>query len=204
MRSRRSSPSRPRRGRGSGFFVSPDTDRHQRSRGRSQLQRHHSPPDGTTTTARVDVQSAPISTSRCSGVESDRRSADAADGVSGKRAGRTGSRRHRHAARLLCRTRSAAASSARCGDVDGATLMQTDAAINPGNSGGPLLDRTGTRHRGHQVRLQRRATVCRSRWRSITRGPARRQGRSASADRRHLGLPGDLSRGRVADGSAPR
>ena len=29
-------------------------------------------------------------------------------------------------------------------DVDGSTLVQTDAAINPGNSGGPLLDRNGT------------------------------------------------------------
>jgi S1-C subfamily serine protease len=28
-------------------------------------------------------------------------------------------------------------------EVDGATLVQTDAAINPGNSGGPLLDRNG-------------------------------------------------------------
>ena len=28
-------------------------------------------------------------------------------------------------------------------DVDGSTLVQTDAAINPGNSGGPLLDRNG-------------------------------------------------------------
>jgi S1-C subfamily serine protease len=29
-------------------------------------------------------------------------------------------------------------------EVDGSTLVQTDAAINPGNSGGPLLDRRGT------------------------------------------------------------
>jgi hypothetical protein len=28
-------------------------------------------------------------------------------------------------------------------DVEGATMIQTDAAINPGNSGGPLLDRNG-------------------------------------------------------------
>jgi S1-C subfamily serine protease len=28
-------------------------------------------------------------------------------------------------------------------DVEGATVVQTDAAINPGNSGGPLLDRNG-------------------------------------------------------------
>jgi len=28
-------------------------------------------------------------------------------------------------------------------EVDGATLVQTDASINPGNSGGPLLDRNG-------------------------------------------------------------
>ena len=28
-------------------------------------------------------------------------------------------------------------------EVDGATIIQTDAAINPGNSGGPLLDRRG-------------------------------------------------------------
>ena len=28
-------------------------------------------------------------------------------------------------------------------EVDGATMIQTDAAINPGNSGGPLLDRAG-------------------------------------------------------------
>ncbi|HZR24998.1 MAG TPA: trypsin-like peptidase domain-containing protein [Vicinamibacterales bacterium] len=28
-------------------------------------------------------------------------------------------------------------------DVDGATMVQTDAAINPGNSGGPLIDRYG-------------------------------------------------------------
>jgi hypothetical protein len=28
-------------------------------------------------------------------------------------------------------------------DIDGITLIQTDAAINPGNSGGPLLDRYG-------------------------------------------------------------
>jgi S1-C subfamily serine protease len=29
-------------------------------------------------------------------------------------------------------------------EVDGSTLLQTDAAINPGNSGGPVLDRNGT------------------------------------------------------------
>ncbi len=29
-------------------------------------------------------------------------------------------------------------------DVNGITLLQTDAAINPGNSGGPLIDRTGS------------------------------------------------------------
>jgi S1-C subfamily serine protease len=29
-------------------------------------------------------------------------------------------------------------------EVEGSTLVQTDAAINPGNSGGPLLDRNGT------------------------------------------------------------
>jgi hypothetical protein len=29
-------------------------------------------------------------------------------------------------------------------DVNGVTMVQTDAAINPGNSGGPLLDRRGT------------------------------------------------------------
>jgi hypothetical protein len=28
-------------------------------------------------------------------------------------------------------------------EVDGSTLVQTDAAINPGNSGGPLMDRNG-------------------------------------------------------------
>jgi len=129
-------------GRGSGFFVSPDTivtNVHVVTSSSSVSIRR---PDGSTTIARVDVQSAPfdIAVLRVSSPIADQPTlpmGSAANARVGQEVVAIGT-----PLGFLQNTVSRGIVSA-LRDVDGATMIQTDAAINPGNSGGPLLDRTG-------------------------------------------------------------
>jgi S1-C subfamily serine protease len=129
-------------GRGSGFFVTPDTvltNVHVVSSSASVTLRR---PDGSTTTARVEAQSAPfdIAVLRASNPIADQPTlamGSAANARVGQEVVAIGT-----PLGFLQNTVSRGIVSA-LRDVDGATMIQTDAAINPGNSGGPLLDRTG-------------------------------------------------------------
>jgi S1-C subfamily serine protease len=129
-------------GRGSGFFVTPDTvltNVHVVSSSTSVTLRR---PDGSTTTARVEAQSAPfdIAVLRASSPIADQPTlamGSAANARVGQEVVAIGT-----PLGFLQNTVSRGIVSA-LRDVDGATMIQTDAAINPGNSGGPLLDRAG-------------------------------------------------------------
>jgi len=129
-------------GRGSGFFVTPDTiltNVHVVSSNTSVTLRR---PDGSTTTARVEAQSAPfdIAVLRASNPIADQPTlpmGSAANARVGQEVVAIGT-----PLGFLQNTVSRGIVSA-LRDVDGATMIQTDAAINPGNSGGPLLDQTG-------------------------------------------------------------
>jgi V8-like Glu-specific endopeptidase len=129
-------------GRGSGFFVTPDTvltNVHVVSSSASVTLRR---PDGSTTPARVEAQSAPfdIAVLRASNPIADQPTlamGSAANARVGQEVVAIGT-----PLGFLQNTVSRGIVSA-LRDVDGATMIQTDAAINPGNSGGPLLDRTG-------------------------------------------------------------
>jgi S1-C subfamily serine protease len=129
-------------GRGSGFFVTSDTvvtNVHVVSSNTSVTIRR---PDGSTTTARVETQSAPfdIAVLRASNPIADQPTlpmGSAANARVGQEVVAIGT-----PLGFLQNTVSRGIVSA-LRDVDGATMIQTDAAINPGNSGGPLLDRTG-------------------------------------------------------------
>jgi S1-C subfamily serine protease len=129
-------------GRGSGFFVTPDTvltNVHVVSSSASVTLRR---PDGSTTPARVEAQSAPfdIAVLRASNPIVDQPTlamGSAANARVGQEVVAIGT-----PLGFLQNTVSRGIVSA-LRDVDGATMIQTDAAINPGNSGGPLLDRTG-------------------------------------------------------------
>jgi V8-like Glu-specific endopeptidase len=129
-------------GRGSGFFVTSDTvvtNVHVVSSNTSVTLRR---PDGSTTTARVEAQSAPfdIAVLRASNPIADQPTltmGSAANARVGQEVVAIGT-----PLGFLQNTVSRGIVSA-LRDVDGATMIQTDAAINPGNSGGPLLDRTG-------------------------------------------------------------
>jgi len=129
-------------GRGSGFFVTSDTivtNVHVVSSNTSVTIRR---PDGSTTTARVEAQSAPF----------DIAVLRASNPIAGQPTLTMGSAANARVGQevvaigtplgFLQNTVSRGIVSA-LRDVDGATMIQTDAAINPGNSGGPLLDRTG-------------------------------------------------------------
>jgi S1-C subfamily serine protease len=129
-------------GRGSGFFVTSDTvvtNVHVVSSNTSVTLRR---PDGSTTTARVEAQSAPfdIAVLRASNPIADQPTltmGSAANARVGQEVVAIGT-----PLGFLQNTVSRGIVSA-LRDVDGATMIQTDAAINPGNSGGPLLDRSG-------------------------------------------------------------
>ena len=130
-------------GRGSGFFVAPDTiltNVHVVGSDSSLTIRRA---DGSTTTARVDA-SAPafdIAVLRVSNPNADQatiRMGSVATTRVGEDVIAIGT-----PLGFLQNTVSRGIVSA-LRDADGSTLIQTDAAINPGNSGGPLLDRTGT------------------------------------------------------------
>ncbi len=129
--------------RGSGFFVASDTiltNVHVVTSATSVTIRR---PDGSTTTARVEAQSAPydIAVLKLANPLADQpiiRMGSAAGARVGQEVIAIGT-----PLGFLQNTVSRGIVSA-LRDVDGATMIQTDAAINPGNSGGPLLDRTGT------------------------------------------------------------
>src|SRR5438105_3593770 len=129
-------------GRGSGFFVAPDTiltNVHVVGSDSSLTIRHA---DGSTTTARVDA-SAPafdIAVLRVSNPHTDQpiiRMGSATTARVGEEVIAIGT-----PLGFLQNTVSRGIVSA-VRQADGATIIQTDAAINPGNSGGPLLDRSG-------------------------------------------------------------
>jgi V8-like Glu-specific endopeptidase len=129
-------------GRGSGFFVTSDTiltNVHVVSSSSSVTIRR---PNGSTTTARVEAQSAPydIAVLKASSPIADQPTltlGSAANARVGQEVVAIGT-----PLGFLQNTVSRGIVSA-LREVDGATMIQTDAAINPGNSGGPLLDRTG-------------------------------------------------------------
>ena len=129
-------------GRGSGFFVAPDTiltNVHVVASNVSVVIRR---PDGSTTTARVETQSAPYDIAVLKISNPLRNQPTIAMGTAaGTRVGQDviaigtplGFLQNTVSRGIVSALRS----------VDGATMIQTDAAINPGNSGGPLLDRAG-------------------------------------------------------------
>ena len=160
-------------------------------------------PDGSTTTARVEAQSAPfdIAVLRASNPIADQPTlpmGSAANARVGQEVVAIGT-----PLGFLQNTVSRGIVSA-LRDVDGATMIQTDAAINPGNSGGPLLDRTGrvigVIKSGYNGRNGLSFAVAIDHARTLLDG----QGRSADGRREHLAVPGDVAGGRVAGGSAPR
>ena len=128
--------------RGSGFFVGPDTiltNVHVVTSSTSVTVRRT---DGSTTAARVETQSAPydIAVLKVSNPVPDQptiRLGSAANARVGQEVIAIGT-----PLGFLQNTVSRGIVSA-LRDVEGATMIQTDAAINPGNSGGPLLDRSG-------------------------------------------------------------
>jgi S1-C subfamily serine protease len=129
--------------RGSGFFVAPDTiltNVHVVTSATSVTIRR---PDGAAITARVESQSASydIAVLKLPGPVANQaiiRMGSAAGARVGQEVIAIGT-----PLGFLQNTVSRGIVSA-LREVDGATMIQTDAAINPGNSGGPLLDRTGT------------------------------------------------------------
>ena len=128
--------------RGSGFFVAPDTiltNVHVVTSATSVTVRRT---DGSTTTARVETQSAPydIAVLKVSTPLPDQPTiqlGSAANARVGQEVIAIGT-----PLGFLQNTVSRGIVSA-LREVEGATMIQTDAAINPGNSGGPLLDRSG-------------------------------------------------------------
>ena len=129
-------------GRGSGFFVAPDTiltNVHVVTSSTSVTVRR---PDGSTTTARVEAQSAPfdIAVLKVAHALADQPIV-AMGSVAGARVGQEVIAIGTPLGFLQNTVSRGIVSALR--EVDGATMIQTDAAINPGNSGGPLLDRAG-------------------------------------------------------------
>jgi S1-C subfamily serine protease len=129
-------------GRGSGFFVAPDTiltNVHVVASNTSVTVRR---PDGSTTTARVEAQSAPfdIAVLKVSNPPADQPILPMGS-VSGARVGQEVIAIGTPLGFLQNTVSRGIVSALR--EVEGATMIQTDAAINPGNSGGPLLDRAG-------------------------------------------------------------
>jgi len=130
-------------GRGSGFFVAPDTiltNVHVVGSDSSLTIRRA---DGSTTTARVDA-SAPafdIAVLRVSNPNANQPTIRMGS-VTTTRVGEEVIAIGTPLGFLQNTVSRGIVSALR--EADGSTLIQTDAAINPGNSGGPLLDRAGT------------------------------------------------------------
>ena len=130
-------------GRGSGFFVARDTiltNVHVVTSNTTVTVRR---PDGSTTTARVEVLSAPfdIAVLKASNPIANQPILPMGS-AAGARVGQEVIAIGTPLGFLQNTVSRGIVSALR--DVDGATMIQTDAAINPGNSGGPLLDRAGT------------------------------------------------------------
>ncbi|MBI3401922.1 MAG: trypsin-like peptidase domain-containing protein [Acidobacteria bacterium] len=129
-------------GRGSGFFIAPDTiltNVHVVGAESTVTIRRT---DGTTTTARVDA-TAPaydIAILKVFGFRADQAIISMGSAASG-RVGQEVIAIGTPLGFLQNTVSRGIVSGLR--DVNGVTLVQTDAAINPGNSGGPLLDRHG-------------------------------------------------------------
>jgi S1-C subfamily serine protease len=129
-------------GRGSGFFVAPDTiltNVHVVTSNTSVTVRR---PDGSTTSARVEAQSAPfdIAVLKVANPLADQPIV-LMGSIAGARVGQEVIAIGTPLGFLQNTVSRGIVSALR--EVDGATMIQTDAAINPGNSGGPLLDRAG-------------------------------------------------------------
>ena len=129
-------------GRGSGFFVTPDTvltNVHVVASNVSVIVRRQ---DGSTTSARVETQSAPydIAVLKISNPLKDQPTIPMGS-AAGTRVGQDVIAIGTPLGFLQNTVSRGIVSALR--EVDGATMIQTDAAINPGNSGGPLLDRGG-------------------------------------------------------------
>jgi len=129
-------------GRGSGFFVAPDiilTNVHVVTTSRIVTVRRF---DGTMTTARVEKQSDAfdIAVLRVLDPLADQATIPMGSAASA-RAGQEVIAIGTPLGFLQNTVTRGIVSGLR--QVDGATLVQTDASINPGNSGGPLLDRRG-------------------------------------------------------------
>ena len=129
-------------GRGSGFFVAPDTiltNVHVVTTSRTVTVRRS---DGTTTTARVERQSDAfdIAVLKVANPFAAQATIPMGSAVSA-RAGQEVIAIGTPLGFLQNTVTRGIVSGLR--QVDGATLVQTDASINPGNSGGPLLDRKG-------------------------------------------------------------
>jgi hypothetical protein len=130
-------------GRGSGFFVAPDTiltNVHVVTSNTSVTIRR---PDGSTTSARVEAQSAPfdIAVLKVANPLADQPIVTMGS-AAGARVGQDVIAIGTPLGFLQNTVSRGIVSALR--EVDGATMIQTDAAINPGNSGGPLLDRAGS------------------------------------------------------------
>jgi hypothetical protein len=129
-------------GRGSGFFVAPDTiltNVHVVTTSPIVTIRRS---DGTTTTARVEGQSETfdIAVLKVPNPLADQATIPMGSALSA-RAGQEVIAIGTPLGFLQNTVTRGIVSGLR--QVDGATLVQTDASINPGNSGGPLLDRNG-------------------------------------------------------------
>jgi hypothetical protein len=129
-------------GRGSGFFVAADTiltNVHVVTSNTSVTVRR---PDGSTASARVEALSAPfdIAVLKVANPLPDQPIVTMGS-AAGARVGQEVIAIGTPLGFLQNTVSRGIVSALR--EVDGATMIQTDAAINPGNSGGPLLDRAG-------------------------------------------------------------
>ena len=128
--------------RGSGFFVSPDTvltNVHVVTSNSSVTIRRV---DGSTDSARVEQQSSAydIAVLKVSNPKADQPTIPMGS-AAGARVGQEVIAIGTPLGFLQNTVSRGIVSALR--DVDGATVIQTDAAVNPGNSGGPLLNRSG-------------------------------------------------------------
>ena len=129
-------------GRGSGFFVAADTiltNVHVVTSNTSVIVRR---PDGSTASARVEALSAPFDIAVLKVANPLPEQPIVTMGsAAGARVGQEVIAIGTPLGFLQNTVSRGIVSALR--EVDGATMIQTDAAINPGNSGGPLLDRAG-------------------------------------------------------------
>ena len=194
-----------RLGRGQRFFRRAGHDSHQRPRRRPRTR--PSPfrrPDGSTTTARVDGVVAGVRHRRAEGFEPalPNQPTIPMGSVAGARVGQEVIAIGTPLGFLQNTVSRGIVSGLR--EVEGATMIQTDAAINPGNSGGPLLDRTAWPSASSSPATAG-ATGCRSRSPSITRKRCSKGARRAADQRSPLdSISGALAGRRVSPPTRPR